>query len=228
VYQNLELVPSTPPVPLPLPPPPSHHHHHHNHHHRHQPLHCQLLSSENEKDDDEDDDEGGGNKMTFVNKLSKSFRWLRCSTLCAILFYMFFIGLILHSTSTRLQQQLKEQGSSSSSSKSSSSSSSSITQADTKVAPNVGHNGAQRWPNSLQELEQQQKHEAKLRSQPVANNLDPGNEYPQHQAEYKPPPQKVQSAAASNASKSPNQPETVILAASNVNEKQILAKAFKR
>nr|XP_036672759.1 45 kDa calcium-binding protein [Drosophila suzukii] len=163
--------------------------------------------------------------MTFVNKLSKSFRWLRCSTLCAILFYMFFIGLILHSTSTRLQQQLKEQGSSS---RSSSSSSSSITQADTKVAPNVGHNGAQRWPNSLQELEQQQKHEAKLRSQPVASNLDPGNEYPQHQAEYKPPPQKVQSAAASNASKSPNQPETVILAASNVNEKQILAKAFKR
>ncbi|XP_043656851.1 45 kDa calcium-binding protein [Drosophila teissieri] len=162
--------------------------------------------------------------MTFVNKLSKSFRWLRCSTLCAILFYMFFIGLILHSTSQKLQQQLKEQGTSSSSSSSSSSS----TQADTKMAPNVGHNGAQRWPNTLQELEQQQqKHEQKLRLQPVANNLDSGNEnnqpQPQHQPHSQPHPQKVQ-----NASKSPNQPETVILAASNVNEKQILAKAFKR
>ncbi|XP_016974835.1 45 kDa calcium-binding protein [Drosophila rhopaloa] len=161
--------------------------------------------------------------MTFVNKLSKSFRWLRCSTLCAILFYMFFIGLILHSTSHKLQQQLKEQASSTSSSSSSSSSS---TQAEGKMAPNVGHNGAQRRP----ELEQQQKHEEKLRSQPVANNLDLGNESPHlpHPHEHPPHPQKVQSAAASNASKSPNQPETVILAASNVNEKQILAKAFKR
>ncbi|XP_039150628.1 45 kDa calcium-binding protein isoform X2 [Drosophila simulans] len=151
--------------------------------------------------------------MTFVNKLSKSFRWLRCSTLCAILFYMFFIGLILHSTSQKLQQQLKEQGTSSSSSS---------TQADTKMAPNVGHNGAQRWPNTLQELErQQQKHEQSMRLQPVANNLDSGNESSQRQPHSQ--PQKVQ-----NASKSPNQPETVILAASNVNEKQILAKAFKR
>ncbi|XP_017041088.1 45 kDa calcium-binding protein [Drosophila ficusphila] len=172
--------------------------------------------------------------MTFVNKLSKSFRWLRCSTLCAILFYMFFIGLILHSTSHKLQQQLKEQGSSSSSSSTSSSSSSSSgginTQAESKMAPNVGHNGGQRGQNSLQELEQQQKHEQRLRSEPVANSLDlgdlAGNGY--HHLHQIRPQKAVQSAASSNASKSPNQPETVILAASNVNEKQILAKAFKR
>ncbi|KAH8256336.1 hypothetical protein KR032_001211 [Drosophila birchii] len=144
--------------------------------------------------------------MTFVNKLSKSFRWLRCSTLCAILFYMFFIGLILHSTSHKLQQQLKEQGSSSSSSSSSSS-----TQAEPKMDQ-----------NALQEIEQQQqKHQNRLKTQPVANSLDLGNE---HQSHHRGKGQEK----AGNASQSPNQPETVILAASNVNEKQILAKAFKR
>ncbi|XP_017035976.1 45 kDa calcium-binding protein [Drosophila kikkawai] len=158
--------------------------------------------------------------MTFVNKLSKSFRWLRCSTLCAILFYMFFIGLILHSTSHKLQQQLKEQ--------SSSSSSSSSTQAEPKMAPNAGQSGAQRGTvgrsqlNALQELEQQQqKHQNRLKTQPVANSFDLGSE---HQN----PHRRKGQEKAGNASQSPNQPETVILAASNVNEKQILAKAFKR
>ncbi|XP_053955903.1 45 kDa calcium-binding protein [Anastrepha ludens] len=48
----------------------------------------------------------------LVSKLSKTFRWLRWSTICAILFYMFFIGLILHSTTYKLQYALKSEGSS--------------------------------------------------------------------------------------------------------------------
>ncbi|KAH8325004.1 hypothetical protein KR074_008849 [Drosophila pseudoananassae] len=169
--------------------------------------------------------------MTFVNKLSKSLRWLRCSTLCAILFYMFFIGLILHSTSTKLQQQLKEHSSSSSSSSSSSISSSSSSSSssseppsslsETKVASNMGHNGLIQSQNT-REMEQ------RLKSPPGANSLDfGGNGHDRRKV--------LEGIGASdNASKSPRnpphqpQPETVILAASNVNEKQILAKAFKR
>ncbi|KAH8369294.1 hypothetical protein KR009_007239 [Drosophila setifemur] len=149
--------------------------------------------------------------MTFVNKLSKSFRWLRCSTLCAILFYMFFIGLILHSTSHKLQQQLKEQGTSSSSSSGSSSPSTSSSEAGLESVSKVGR----------QEVEQ------KLKSQPGANNLDLGND-DAHAPAHGHGRRKVQEGSTRSASKPPQQPETVILAASNVNEKQILAKAFKR
>ncbi|KAI8124410.1 45 kDa calcium-binding protein [Lucilia cuprina] len=45
--------------------------------------------------------------MSLLNKLSKKLRWLRWSTVFAIVFYMFFIGLILHSTTYKLQQSLK-------------------------------------------------------------------------------------------------------------------------
>ncbi|XP_036229758.2 45 kDa calcium-binding protein [Bactrocera oleae] len=48
----------------------------------------------------------------LVSKLSKTFRWLRWSTICAILFYMFFIGLILHSTTYKLQHTLKSRAAS--------------------------------------------------------------------------------------------------------------------
>lgn len=54
--------------------------------------------------------------LSLVNKVTKSFRLLRWSTICAILFYMFFIGLILHSTTTKLQHSLKSSSSSSGSS----------------------------------------------------------------------------------------------------------------
>ncbi|KAH8280066.1 hypothetical protein KR018_004521 [Drosophila ironensis] len=164
--------------------------------------------------------------MTFVNKLSKSFRWLRCSTLCAILFYMFFIGLILHSTSTRLQQQLKEQGtgtSSSSSSISNSISSSSSEPNSVSQSKGAAYNG---HSESRQELEQ------KLKSQPGANNLDLDTTRREVQAG---PGMGIGSKSHSHSHSQPapapalaKQPETVILAASNVNEKQILAKAFKR
>ncbi|XP_036338366.1 uncharacterized protein LOC118747883 [Rhagoletis pomonella] len=52
----------------------------------------------------------------LVSKLSKTFRWIRWSTIIAILFYMFFIGLILHGTTYKLHYTLKSVGSSSSSS----------------------------------------------------------------------------------------------------------------
>ncbi|XP_001360013.3 45 kDa calcium-binding protein [Drosophila pseudoobscura] len=160
--------------------------------------------------------------MTFVNKLSKSFRWLRCSTLCAILFYMFFIGLILHSTSHKLQQHQQQQqqqqqqqkdqkdpGSSHSSSSSSSISTSSAAaaaaaQEAAKLAPNVGHHQQPSLVGASAKEEKAQK------AGGVGGGLATGT------------------AAVLSSSKSPNQPETVILAASNVNEKQILAKAFKR
>ncbi|KNC23668.1 hypothetical protein FF38_04140 [Lucilia cuprina] len=45
--------------------------------------------------------------MSLLNKLSKKLRWLRWSTVFAIVFYMFFIGLILHSTTYKLQHSLK-------------------------------------------------------------------------------------------------------------------------
>uniref|UniRef100_A0A1I8NGC9 EF-hand domain-containing protein n=1 Tax=Musca domestica TaxID=7370 RepID=A0A1I8NGC9_MUSDO len=45
--------------------------------------------------------------MSLLNKLSKKLRWLRWSTVFAILFYMFFIGVILHSTTYKLQHSLK-------------------------------------------------------------------------------------------------------------------------
>ena len=51
--------------------------------------------------------------MSLVNKVAKTFRLLRWSTICAILFYMFFIGLILHSTTTKLQHTLKSHSSNS-------------------------------------------------------------------------------------------------------------------
>ncbi|XP_075146002.1 stromal cell derived factor mayday isoform X2 [Haematobia irritans] len=45
--------------------------------------------------------------MSLINKLSKKLRWLRWSTVFAILFYMFFIGVILHSTTYKLQHSMK-------------------------------------------------------------------------------------------------------------------------
>ncbi|XP_022216024.2 45 kDa calcium-binding protein [Drosophila obscura] len=174
--------------------------------------------------------------MTFVNKLSKSFRWLRCSTLCAILFYMFFIGLILHSTSHKLQQHQQQQqekqqqqqqpqqkdqkdpGSSHSSSSSSSTTGGAAQEAaaaaaEAKLAPNVGHNSRSRQQQQLSPEESANKHLAstKEKVQGAEGGAATGTR-----------------SAALSASKSPNQPQTVILAASNVNEKQILAKAFKR
>ncbi|XP_034663058.1 45 kDa calcium-binding protein [Drosophila subobscura] len=177
--------------------------------------------------------------MTFVNKLSKSFRWLRCSTLCAILFYMFFIGLILHSTSHKLQQHQQEQrdqqrqreqknqkeGPASSHSSSSTSSvavaaAAAAAQEAAAAETNVGHNSRSRQqPPSLEAS---------------ANHLDSSKEKVQGKtgAAGGGAARGVAAAATGtsvlSASKSSNQPETVILAASNVNEKQILAKAFKR
>ncbi|EDW67145.2 45 kDa calcium-binding protein [Drosophila virilis] len=162
--------------------------------------------------------------MTFVNKLSKSFRWLRCSTLCAILFYMFFIGLILHSTSQKLQQhqqhqqQQREQHSSVEQSQAQA-------EAQSKSMPNERPNGRdQQQPKELQHQQQQQQQEvehkqraksqsqSQSQSQLTRNNLVLGN---------------AQAKDVTSKSAQP-QPETVILTASNVNEKQILAKAFKR
>ncbi|EDW83798.2 uncharacterized protein Dwil_GK13801 [Drosophila willistoni] len=129
--------------------------------------------------------------MTFVNKLSKSFRWLRCSTLCAI---------------------------------------------QTKLAPNVEPHNSRKQKHSPEELEQHQHQQPKLKSLLTTNDLDSekANEKVAKHLHLQ-LPEKMQPKApglalglAKNASKSPNQPETVILAASNVNEKQILAKAFKR
>ncbi|XP_030374568.1 45 kDa calcium-binding protein [Scaptodrosophila lebanonensis] len=172
--------------------------------------------------------------MTFVNKLSKSFRWLRWSTLCAILFYMFFIGLILHSTSYKLQHtqqlQLKSQG----------------------------HNSRaqQHSPEELEQQHQQQQHQQTnsaallLTTHNLGNGNAPAaaliantnantnanvnanvkvNAALQESWRAKVQAKKSGTAAAEAAGggKSP-EPETVILAASNVNEKQILGKAFKR
>ncbi|SPP83783.1 45 kDa calcium-binding protein [Drosophila guanche] len=179
--------------------------------------------------------------MTFVNKLSKSFRWLRCSTLCAILFYMFFIGLILHSTSHKLQQHQQEQrdqqrereqknqkqGPASSHSSSSTSSAAAAAAAAAQEAAaaetNVGHNSRSRQqPHSLEAS---------------ANHLDSNKEKVQGKTgaagaagagTARGEAAAITGTSVLSSSKSSNQPETVILAASNVNEKQILAKAFKR
>lgn len=154
--------------------------------------------------------------MTFVNKLSKSFRWLRCSTLCAILFYMFFIGLILHSTSHKLQlhqqQQQKEQA---------------VVQATATDSPSSS-SSVKALPLELEQQQQQnlgdpqtKESEGKQKLQPIAANElqggvgGGGNEGGTRQGSGK---SKLQQP----------QPETVIITTSNVNEKQILAKAFKR
>ncbi|KAL7729667.1 hypothetical protein ACLKA6_007939 [Drosophila palustris] len=179
--------------------------------------------------------------MTFVNKLSKSFRWLRCSTLCAILFYMFFIGLILHSTSHKLQQQQQQQQQQQHQQQQQQQSTVDQAQAMAKSTAN----------SRDQELERpQQKQQQKLKQK--QNSLDVENA----QTKKKEERQKVQPMSANeiggekgdggggklsaegerglgggegnSKSKSQPQPETVIITTSNVNEKQILAKAFKR
>ncbi|XP_030565796.1 45 kDa calcium-binding protein [Drosophila novamexicana] len=190
--------------------------------------------------------------MTFVNKLSKSFRWLRCSTLCAILFYMFFIGLILHSTSQKLQQHQQHQHQREQ--HSSVEQSQAQAEAQAKSASNERPNGRdQQQPKELLEQENQQqqqqqqqeehnqrrKSQSQSQSQLTRNNSVLGNAKAKEQHQRR----KVQPIAANRGgggggggggsgsvtSKSAQpQPETVILTASNVNEKQILAKAFKR
>ncbi|XP_064547469.1 45 kDa calcium-binding protein [Drosophila montana] len=185
--------------------------------------------------------------MTFVNKLSKSFRWLRCSTLCAILFYMFFIGLILHSTSQKLQQHQQQQQQQQREQHSSVEQTQAEAEAQAKSMPNEDPNGRDQQQPKEQQQQQQQQEEKKQRpksqsqsqSQLTMNNLVLGNAQAKEQQQRR----KVQPIAANRGGgggggggesgsvtgKSAQlQPETVILTASNVNEKQILAKAFKR
>ncbi|EDW13789.1 45 kDa calcium-binding protein [Drosophila mojavensis] len=178
--------------------------------------------------------------MTFLNKLSKSFRWLRCSTLCAILFYMFFIGLILHSTSHKLQQQQQQQ---------------SLAEAKSMLneRPNSREQQQQQHQQPLQHQQQQQqqgkeKQKLKSQSQLATSNLVLGNGQTKEEQRRKLQPiaaNRGEAAAAvagagtgetkgkedagiASSKTSQPQPETVILTDSNVNEKQILAKAFKR
>lgn len=131
---------------------------------------------------------------------------------------MFFIGLILHSTSHKLQlhqqQQQKEQV---------------LVQA-TATATDSASSSVKALPLELEQQQQQQQNlgdpqtkesEGKQKLQPIAANelqggVDGGgNEGGTRQGSGK---SKLQQP----------QPETVIITTSNVNEKQILAKAFKR
>lgn len=134
---------------------------------------------------------------------------------------MFFIGLILHSTSHKLQlhqqQQQKEQV---------------LVQATataTDSASSSSSSSVKALPLELEQQQQQQnlgdpqtkESEGKQKLQPIAANElqggvgGGGNEGGTRQGSGK---SKLQQP----------QPETVIITTSNVNEKQILAKAFKR
>ncbi|KAH8310753.1 hypothetical protein KR044_002897 [Drosophila immigrans] len=181
--------------------------------------------------------------MTFVNKLSKSFRWLRCSTLCAILFYMFFIGLILHSTSHKLQQHQQQQQQQTQQQQQQRGEQqqelSTVDQAPVlaKSTPNSRDQELEQPQQQQQQQQQQQKQQQKLKP----NNLDLGNAQTKQEERQKVQPMSAnevgggggggdEGGKGSNKSKSQQrpQPETVIITTSNVNEKQILAKAFKR
>lgn len=174
--------------------------------------------------------------MTFVNKLSKSFRWLRCSTLCAILFYMFFIGLILHSTSHKLQlhqqqqqqqhqqQQQKEQqrgeqlhpvelgtATDSASAKAPPHSRDSPLELE-QHKENFGNAQAKKSAGGMREEQELQPIAANELEAGVGKGGDGG----------------VAVGGGGKSKLQQPQPETVIITTSNVNEKQILAKAFKR
>ncbi|XP_030242846.1 45 kDa calcium-binding protein isoform X2 [Drosophila navojoa] len=179
--------------------------------------------------------------MTFLNKLSKSFRWLRCSTLCAILFYMFFIGLILHSTSHKLQQQHQQQQQQQQQQ--------SLAEAKSMLNERPNSREQQQQQQQLQEQQQPLQHQQqqqqqeeenqklKSQSQLATSNLVLGNGQTKEQQRRKLQPIAAnragdakgrEDAGTASSKTSQPQPETVILTASNVNEKQILAKAFKR
>ncbi|XP_037952556.1 45 kDa calcium-binding protein [Teleopsis dalmanni] len=149
--------------------------------------------------------------MSVVKKLSKTFRWLRWSTVCAILFYMFFIGLILHSTTYKLQSTLRSQR-------------------QTDQLKQQDHNHHQQ----LQQLHQEAEKSSSVLN---GNNVLHAPPETSHAGtlRYKnnKSPQDTRRVAAvlhggrRQQSKS-SEPETVILAASSGDEKHILRKAFKR
>lgn len=231
----------------------------------------------------------------LVSKISKTFRWLRWSTICAILFYMFFIGLILHSTTYKLQHTLKS-GVGSDAGGGGGGDSSTASQADmllNKAHKALRKQQTQDYPHkypveaeSEENLQQQQKEQKKLAKEVLLRNRQTvgivkkvavsasveqssaanGNNvlntppevllattFQQQNAlrrsrsdeerEKRIGSEKsvtlpgvstivTKAAVADGISKrrggKSSEPETVILAASSVNEKQILEKAFKR
>ncbi|KAL9896069.1 45 kDa calcium-binding protein isoform X1 [Glossina fuscipes] len=176
--------------------------------------------------------------MNILNKVSKKLRWLRWSTIFAILFYMFFIGLILHNTTYKLQNSLKSQPS------------------------HQHHQHKQPLFQQLRSTHGKWRGRDEHRNQPNGNNVLPLNYKTKAslsrtvQAAAAPSASLSSSSSSSSSSslmylpvdngdgsssssvridvttlkrhKSYASPETVILVASSVNEKQILEKAFRR
>ncbi|XP_011185028.1 45 kDa calcium-binding protein [Zeugodacus cucurbitae] len=204
----------------------------------------------------------------LVSKLSKTFRWLRWSTICAILFYMFFIGLILHSTTYKLQHTLKSRTGSGGVDNS-------AQQAGALKQQMLGYSNkylveakeAILTKEALQRSRQKSVAEkvavsAALQEQSSAANGNnvlntppeavlattfqqqnvlqrtngAGVELSQRAGSEKSTAARVAAAVAGGGMSAgsarqggkSSEPETVILAASSVNEKQILEKAFKR
>ncbi|XP_067615243.1 45 kDa calcium-binding protein [Eurosta solidaginis] len=217
----------------------------------------------------------------LVSKLSKTFRWLRWSTICAILFYMFFIGLILHSTTYKLQSTLKSAGSSTSDAALQKGPTSQHVQHHEEEKKYYSH----KYPIEARRIDDKQQKQSKPQKQLKDNETTQsvggvilalyssiaakGNDMLNKQQQEAVPAttyqqqnvlrrtrddgnvvveesaaRKVTSVGSASASAivskstaaiggmrrggKSSEPETVILAASSVNEKQILEKAFKR
>uniref|UniRef100_A0A6J0RKM3 45 kDa calcium-binding protein n=1 Tax=Bactrocera dorsalis TaxID=27457 RepID=A0A6J0RKM3_BACDO len=212
----------------------------------------------------------------LVSKLSKTFRWLRWSTICAILFYMFFIGLILHSTTYKLQHTLKSRAGSGDggaaqqpgalpqqmleySNKYPIEAKAAIQQQSRLTKEALQRNGQKSVAEkvavsaALHEQSSAANGNNVLKTPPEAvlattfqqqnaqQRLSSASNGPANQAgSQKSTAARVAAVVANDAAGGvvsvsgarqggkPSEPETVILAASSVNEKQILEKAFKR
>uniref|UniRef100_A0A1I8PA05 EF-hand domain-containing protein n=1 Tax=Stomoxys calcitrans TaxID=35570 RepID=A0A1I8PA05_STOCA len=178
--------------------------------------------------------------MSLINKLSKKMRWLRWSTVFAILFYMFFIGVILHSTTYKLQHSLKNNNNNEHQHNQH------LPQEYHSYQPSSSHNNrgnrgggagdddAFAFHYNLMLSEAQQAAGSSALTDTVSKSaVMPAASQPSSSLTSS-----VLSSSSSSSSQtakrekskvsSASSPETVILVASSANEKHILEKAFKR
>ncbi|KAM7361831.1 stromal cell derived factor mayday isoform 1-T2 [Cochliomyia hominivorax] len=184
--------------------------------------------------------------MSLLNKLSKKLRWLRWSTVFAIVFYMFFIGLILHSTTYKLQHSLKNP--SNTQQQQQQQQNQNFMQhyslqwsekwraqhaTGNKIVPSSDMDTKKISSSSSASSSSSSSSSSLLSSQSSSLSLTAAVAAAAAKVGALPAPSKSLADGGGNVGKqqkknSVSSPETVILVASSASEKQILEKAFKR